>query len=85
MTKITRVSCRRSAGTVVPRAEHFGYLITVDDKVLSEESESRNNHRYAVVVQDLGNPMVTILPVQNKNFTGDPEEPNEVPGADEET
>ena len=29
--------------------------------------------------------MVTILPMQNKNFSGDPEEPNEVPGADEET
>ena len=25
--------------------------------------------------------MVTILPVQNKNFSGDPEEPNEVPGS----
>ena len=32
-----------------------------------------------------GNTVVTILPVQNKNFSGDPEEPNEVPGADEET
>ena len=27
--------------------------------------------------------MVAILPVQNKNFSGDPEELNEVPGADE--
>ena len=51
--KITRASCRRRAGTVVPRAEHFGDLIAADHKVLSEESESRNNHRYAVVVQDL--------------------------------
>ena len=32
---------------------HFGDLITADDKVLSEESESRNNHRCAEVVQDL--------------------------------
>ena len=52
-TKITRASCRRRAGTVVPRAENFGDLITADHKVLSEESESRKNHRYAVVVQDL--------------------------------
>ena len=52
-TKITRASCRRRAGTVVPRAEHFGDLVTADHKVLSEESEFRNNHRYAVVVQDL--------------------------------
>ena len=52
-TKITRSFCRRRAGTVVPRAEHFGDLITADQKIISEESESRNNHRYAVVVQDL--------------------------------
>ena len=32
----------------------FGDLmIPADHKILSEESESRNNHRYAVVVQDL--------------------------------
>ena len=52
-TKITRSSFRRLAGTVVPRAENVGDLITADHKILSEESESRNNHRYAVVVQDL--------------------------------
>ena len=85
MTKITRASCRRRAGTVVPRAERFGDLITADHKVLSEESESPNNHRYAVVVQDVAHTVDTIIPVQNKNFLGDPEEPNEVPGADEET
>ena len=33
-TKIKRVSCRRRAATVVPRAEHFGDLITADHKVL---------------------------------------------------
>ena len=32
----------------------------------------------------LGNTVDTIIPVQNKNFSGDPEEPDEVPGADEE-
>ena len=37
----------------IPRAEKFGDLITADQKVLNEESESRNTHRYAVVVQDL--------------------------------
>ena len=45
-TKITRASCRRRAGTVEPRAENFGDLITADHKILSEGSESRNNHRY---------------------------------------
>ena len=33
----------------------------------------------------LGNPVVTILPTQNKNFSGHPEELTEVPGADKET
>ena len=32
-----------------------------------------------------GNAVVTLLPMWNKNFPGDPEEPDEVPGADEET
>ena len=52
-TKITRVPCRRRTGRVVPRAENFGDLITADHKIVSEGCESRNNHRYAVVVQDL--------------------------------
>ena len=52
-TKITRASCRRRAGPVVPRAENFGDLITADHKILSKGSESRDNHRDAVVVQDL--------------------------------
>ena len=52
-TKVVRASCIRRAGTVVRRAERFGDLITVDNKVLSGESESRHNHRYAVVVQDV--------------------------------
>ena len=52
-TKITRARCRTRIGRVVPRAENFGDLIAADHKVLSEGCESRNNHRYAVVVQDL--------------------------------
>ena len=48
-TKITRASCRRRTGTVVPKAEHFGDLFTADHKVLSEGCEPRNHHRYAVV------------------------------------
>ena len=52
-TKITRAPCRTRNGEPVPRAENFGDLITADHKVLSDNCESRNNHRYAVVVQDL--------------------------------
>ena len=65
-TKITRASCRRRTGTVVPRAEHFGDLITADHKILSEESESRNNHRYAVVVQDLATQWIQSYPCKTK-------------------
>ena len=46
-------ACIKRAGTVVPKADNFGDLITADHKLLSEESESRNNHQYPVVVQDL--------------------------------
>ena len=52
-TKIKRTSCRRRADTVVSRAEIFEDLITADHKIPSEESESRNIHRYVVKVQDL--------------------------------
>ena len=52
-TKMTRAPCRRRTGEALPRAEKFGDLITADHKILNEEGESRNNHRYAVVVQDL--------------------------------
>ena len=65
-TKITRASCRWRAGTVVPRAEHFGVFITADHKVLSEESECRNNHRYAVVVQDLATQWIQAYPCKTK-------------------
>ena len=61
-TQITRASCRRRAGTVVPRAENFGGLITADHNVLSEESEFRNNHRYAVVVQDVATQWIQSYP-----------------------
>ena len=52
-TKITRAPCRRRNGEAVPRAEIFGDLITADHKVLSQNCESRSNHQYAFVVQDL--------------------------------
>ena len=70
-TKITRAPCRRRTGEAVPRAEKFGDLITAEHKVLNEGGESRNNHQYAVVVQDLSHSMESILPVQDKNFSGD--------------
>ena len=38
-------------GEAMLRADNFGDLITADHKVLSDNCESRNNHRFAVVVQ----------------------------------
>ena len=65
-TKITRASCRRRAGTVVPRADIFGDLITTDHKVLSDNCESRDNHRYAAVVQDLATQWIQAYPCKTK-------------------
>ena len=65
-TKITRVPCRRRNGEAVPRAINFGDLITADHKVLSDNCESRNNHRYAVVVQDLATQWIQAYPCKNK-------------------
>ena len=61
-TNITRAPCRRRNGEALPRAENFGELITADHKVLSEGCESRNNHRYAVVVQDSATQWMKISP-----------------------
>ena len=52
-TKITTAPRRRRIGGVSLRAEYFGDLITAGHKVFTRNCESRNNHRYAVVVQDL--------------------------------
>ena len=65
-TKITRAPCRRRNGGAVPRAESFGDLITADHKVLSENCESRNNHRYAIVVQDLATHWIQAYPCKTK-------------------
>ena len=65
-TKITRAPCRRRIGGAVPRAEKFGDLITADHKVLSEGCESRNNHRCAIVVQDLATKWIQAYPCKTK-------------------
>ena len=65
-TKITRTPCRRRNGGAVHRAENFGDLITADHKVPSKGCESRNNHRYAVVVQDLATQWIQSYPCETK-------------------
>ena len=44
----------------------FADLITADRKVLSEGCESRHNHRYAVVVQDLATQWIQSHPCKTK-------------------
>ena len=46
-------SFRKNQKTSTLRTEKYGDLITAEHKVLNEGRESRNNHRYAVVVQVL--------------------------------
>ena len=58
--------CRRGSGGAVPCAENFGDLISADHKVFSEGCESRNNHRYAVVVQDLATQWIQTYPRKTK-------------------
>ena len=65
-TKVTRASCRRRTGEAVPPAEMFGDWITADQGVLDEESESRNNHRYAVAVQDVATQWIQSYPCKTK-------------------
>ena len=65
-TKITRAPCRRRDSGAAPRAEILGDLITADHKVLSDNCESRNNHRYAVVVQDLATQWIQAYPCKTK-------------------
>ena len=65
-TKVTRSPCSRRTGTVVPKAENFADLITADHKVLNEAGESRNNHRYAVVVQDLATQSSNLIRAKQK-------------------
>ena len=65
-TKITRAPCRKRTGDAVPRAENFGDMITSDHKVLHEGGESRHNHRYAAVVQDLDTQWIQSDPCKTK-------------------
>ena len=73
-TKTTRASCRRRAGTVVPRGKIWWFNDWITKFLASIRCCGTR----------FGNSVVTILRAQNKNFSGDPEEPNEVRGADEE-
>ena len=45
----------------------FGDFITAGHKILSDDSESRDNHRYAVVVQDIATQWIQSYPCKSKS------------------
>ena len=65
-TRITRTHCRKRTSNLIPRAEHLGDLITADYQVFNEKCESRNSHRYAVVVQDCATQWLQAYPCKTK-------------------
>ena len=58
--------CRKRTDDAVPRIENFGDLITADHEVLNEKGDSRNNHRHAVVGQDLATQRIQSYPCKTK-------------------
>ena len=71
-TEITSVPCRRRDEGSILRTEKYGVLTTAEHNVRSEGRESRNNHRFAAVVQDLT--IQWILSMWEQKFAGDGEE-----------
>ena len=65
-TKITKAPYRSRTGEALLRAEKFGDLMTADHKVLKKASESRKNHRYATVVQDLATRWTQYYPCKTR-------------------
>ena len=66
-TKITRAPCRKThCRSRTSCRKIFGDLITADHKVLGENCESRNNHRFSIVVQDLATQWIQSYPCKTK-------------------
>ena len=70
-TNTTRAKCRRLTRDHIFRAGKFGDLITADHMFINEEGESRNNRRYAVILQDLAHSVDAKLSAQNKKTSQD--------------
>ena len=63
--------CRKKPKEICSAIRKDGDLTAAEQKIFSEGRESRNNHRYAVVVHVLA---TQWNPCQTQNFTGDGEE-----------
>ena len=84
-TKIRRAPCKRSIDGATPRAQKFGDLIAADHKLLNESCESRNNHRYAIVVQKTWPPNGSSRTHAEQKLHKKPKEPYGIPGARQES
>ena len=58
--------CEICQRTKIARARAEDALATADHNALSEGCESRNNHRYAIVVQDLATQWIQSYPCKTK-------------------
>ena len=74
--KVARAACRRNSQSHTHR--EFGETIATDHQILSEEGESRNDQRYAIVVQDLATQRIQSYPCKNTIFTRNDEKSMEV-------
>ena len=59
-------SLQKTRWEIHSASRKFGDLITAEHQVLNEGSESRNHHRYAVVVQDLATQLIQSCPCKIK-------------------
>ena len=64
--KLQGLLAENAPAATYPCVENSGGLITADHEVLREECESRNNHRYAVIVPDLSTQWLQADPCKTK-------------------
>ena len=84
-----RINCRRRTGTVVPKSTTFWWFDNRGSqnshKILKRERESRNNHRYAVVEQDLATQWLQFYPCKTQTSQETQKGQQKVLGPDNET
>ena len=69
VVKMNRASCRsraRQEPDGLPRATHFGNMLTSDHKVLLENQASRHGDKYAIIIQDSFTKWLQAFPTKTK-------------------
>ena len=64
--KLQRLLAEDALAKLYLEQKSLGDSITADHKVLNEEGQSRNNHRYAVVFRDLATQWIQSCPCKTK-------------------